>query len=184
MSKIGILTLVCEKQHCKIYKEILDGKIYCLKIYESWESCDLVTILLSYLRYFKLNSQEGLVKIYDVWNENIVVYIRMEYLENYISLKDWTNIEHIPEQHEQIMIKVFQILSTLILQGYINVDCGNGTFMVNKNLDVKMIDLDILSECNFNSLHQIGDGIVDILRNCQCRKTIESGMESGESGND
>jgi hypothetical protein len=177
---VGKLELICQKEHSKIYKETLDDKIYCLKIYRSWVNCDLPTMLLSYLRYFKLENKEGLVKIYDIWNEDIDVYIRMEYLEDYISLKDWTYLEHTAEQHEFVMIKVFKILANLILQGYINVDCGNGTFMINKNLDIKMIDLDLLDDCSFHSLHHIGDGIVDILRNCRCHKIKESGYESGE----
>lgn len=168
-NKVGRLILLQEKAHSKIYKEVINNQIYCLKIYSSWESCSLTTMLQSYLRYFHLENKEGLVKIHNVWMKEDDLYIRMEFLKDYLPLTEWVKKKHSSEQHQYIICKIFKILTDLLTQGYLNPDLGSGTFMVNKNLDVKMIDLDILSDTTMDSLPYLGNCVIDLLKSCSCQ---------------
>lgn len=164
--KVGELTLLVQKSHSTIYKEILDGKTYCLKKYDGWENLSISDVLDSYTMYDQLNLQnvEGIVKIYSVSAERNSAYIRMEFLEDYISLRDWLIFNKDKKQRDLVLTKIFNILSSIMARGGLYTDCGDGNWMINKDLDVKLIDLDVLLRGRVTELHYLGLGFLDLLQ--------------------
>jgi len=151
--KIGTLTLISQKSHSEVYREILNDKTYCLKKYSPWDSCTFAMIERSYNYYKLLENKEGLVTIFDFWKENDSMYIRMEYLSDYITFEEWSKLR---KPVDEIIPKIIKIISNLMIQQIIPSDCGEGNFMVNEQLDVKMIDLDLLYHYDISNLIFIG----------------------------
>jgi len=151
--KIGKLEVICEKNNSVIYKEILNNNFYCLKKYQINDSCNLDMMIKSYNNYKNLKNKEGLIKIYDFWNENNIVFIRMEYLEGYITFAEWQK----QKKNSEIPIKkIIKILNNLLIENCIAPDCGDSNFLINEQQDVKLIDLDLLNNYDIPSLSFLG----------------------------
>lgn len=172
--KTGKLELIGEGKGSKVYREVLDGKVYCLKtrtiVAPKASTRGLpVDFIANYATLFSLKDKADIVKVYDVWEGDGLVYIRMEYLKEYVCLRDWlVTARYTVVQQEQIVIKIFKILSNQAAQGCINADCGDGNWMIHpKTLDLKMIDFDFFMKTpsrESRRLHWLGCGFIDLLK--------------------
>ena len=171
--------LILSRVHSNFYEETIEGKVYLLKISPGWMWVNLNTTIKAYENYFNLENKNGLVKIHKVWEEEKTLAIRMEYLKSYITLRDWLKENHNEEELDKVMISIFKILSNLSSQGCLNVDCGDGNWMINNKLELKMIDLDTLVKVKGLSdsimrLRSLGLGFLDlILKFNKCRRINE-----------
>lgn len=162
----GDLEVLVKKDHSTVYKETLNGKVYCLKKYEGWENLEICTLIDSYRRYGDNNLYEfdGVVKVHSVFFTGNIAYIRMELLEGYITLRDWLIFNKGKKQRDIVITKIFNILTTLFYKHGLYTDIGDGNWMINEKLDLKLIDLDILQEPRNTKLHFLGLGFVDLLQ--------------------
>ncbi len=170
--------LIMSRHHSDFYEEIIDGISYCLKVSSGWMWVDLDTTLKAYGYYNSLENKEGLVEVLDAWKENEKIYILMEYLKEYKTLRLWLTELHPEEEIEEVFLKIFKTLSSLASQRVLNVDCGDGNWMINDNLDIKMIDLDTMITLsgveeitNIPRMRSFGLGTLDlILKFNKCRR--------------
>lgn len=151
--KVGKLSVLCLRAHSKTYKEILNDNIYCLKVIKSWDSLGLDTIIKSYKNYDNLINKTGIVKIYNVWQYKEFIFIRMEYLEDYITFKEWIRLD---KPIGTPLINIIKILNNLMIEGYIHPDCGDGNFMIKSENDIKLIDIDLLCNYDIKALNFLG----------------------------
>jgi len=163
--KIGKLKLICHRKYSDVYEEFLDNKTYCLKVRRPSPNLAMKSIVESYKNYFNLKNRKGLVKVYDFWLKENTAYIRMEYLKDYISLVDWLKKNNNIERQKEVIIKILEIFFIMIKEGFIYLDYGYGNYMINKELKIKVIDLDILVKDRTQRLHWLGIGFLALLNN-------------------
>lgn len=145
--KIKDLILLQNRSFSKIYKFKYDGKLYIYKQIWPNEKVSIQLINRSYDNYFRLKNKEGLVKVCDFWIENDVGCIIMEYLIGY------NQIVHYKGNKLHLIKKITKIIVNLIDQNFIDYDIDITNFLMNRDGDIKLIDLDKIMRVKFLKEH-------------------------------
>lgn len=123
-----------------IYEVCISNRRYIYKVIRKNPNMDFNLVFQSYTNLSKMNSKEGLVKVYNyrISDDNESFEILMEYLEDYF------DVETIPEESRlSYAEQIFEIIENVISNDLIPVDCGLANFVTNGH-KVKMLDLDFM----------------------------------------
>lgn len=126
-----------------IIKQEEDGIFKAIKTYCFREDLLRETVHIAYKRlYPKIKDVPGMVKVGSVQLTKKSAWIKMEYLEGYVNACMFKAMYR-PSMEDRVTIlkKVVAILERISVRGVMLMDFGCENFMINRDLDVKLIDL-------------------------------------------
>lgn len=125
--------------------EMSNGKFYCRKILKKYSELNLPQLLSAYNIYYeKIKDIEQVVKVKSVkFYDDTKVVIITEFLEDYevAARKEFSN-----KEKDEILLKMMNVFRELLKRGFFIKDFGIWNFMIDRDMNLKLIDLDYLTK--------------------------------------